>query len=418
MFKLRRFFKRRTRPLAYSEGAYLAIDFQRNVARLNGTNYTAVSSVPNYSFSRALAAYHLNQNGDLVTFASGAARITDRGLLMEGAATNKTLQSQTFDNASWTKVNVTVTANQAYAPDGTLTADKIEATTTASTSLTQNVTSGATNAGSWSIYAKKGNSATAANQFRVRNQTAATTIIDGTLNYDTGVWTYLTGSSGVTVYPLANGWYRLTFEVNSGITSGNTVRGLYGFTSTGTAGDYCYLWGAQYEDTVYATSYIPTVAGTVTRPVDVLTIGSLSIAYPMASMVEFSRVADSGALSMMLHHDAGSTAESSYIGVDSSDLATAVQIAGSATQANPTVAGAISTRAVCRIGARFGTNSVHVGKGGSVGTEDTVATAPSTITTLRIGGGVSGVSPAYAEIRNLLVRNATMTDSDIKRLST
>lgn len=69
--------------------------------------------------------------GAVQTFAADAPQRTDRGLALEPAATNILLRSQEFDNASWIKaaagtgVIPVVTANDAIAPDGTLTADKV-----------------------------------------------------------------------------------------------------------------------------------------------------------------------------------------------------------------------------------------------------------------------------------------------------
>ena len=64
--------------------------------------------------------------GDLTfTRASDATRVASNGLI-EKVRTNLVLQSQTFDNASWTKTTdgqVTITANAAVAPDGTTTAE-------------------------------------------------------------------------------------------------------------------------------------------------------------------------------------------------------------------------------------------------------------------------------------------------------
>ena len=67
---------------------------------------------------------------NVVTEAYGAyiATATLKKYLPEGARTNLCLQSQTLDNATWVKSNVTVTADEAVAPDGTTTADTLTAT--------------------------------------------------------------------------------------------------------------------------------------------------------------------------------------------------------------------------------------------------------------------------------------------------
>ena len=61
----------------------------------------------------------------LVTFtrASSGTYVGSDGLV-KTATTNLLLRSEEFDNASWVKLNSTVTANAATAPNGSLTADK------------------------------------------------------------------------------------------------------------------------------------------------------------------------------------------------------------------------------------------------------------------------------------------------------
>ena len=198
-----------------------------------------------------------------------------RGLLVEEARTNLLLRSQEFDNAAYTNSNVTVTANAIAAPDGTTTADLLAAASTASVNLQQSSAVAATSA-TYSIFVKKGSGATQANAFRLRNTTTATTLVEVTINYDTGVLTYVTGSTGATSVNFGNGWWRVVLTATTGITSGDTIRCDQCFVGASTIGHSAYVWGAQLEAGAFATSYIPTIASTVTRSADVATItGSL-----------------------------------------------------------------------------------------------------------------------------------------------
>ena len=63
---------------------------------------------------------------DLITFSRGTlATVTDANGRIVWAPHNLLLASEQFDASSWTKSNVTVTANYAAAPNGTTTADRV-----------------------------------------------------------------------------------------------------------------------------------------------------------------------------------------------------------------------------------------------------------------------------------------------------
>ena len=199
--------------------------------------------------------------------------LAPKGILIEEQRTNLLTYSQDWTNAAWSKTNITVTAAATASPDGTTNAQRLQATTTAATNVsTAGIAATATSA-TFSVYVKQGSSATAANSFALRNNTTATNLVLGTLNYSTGVWTYSTGSTGVTVSNAGNGWWRLQISASSGITAGNILIAYTGFLgASATAGDNLFAYGAQLEAGAFATSYIPTVASQVTRSGDACNI--------------------------------------------------------------------------------------------------------------------------------------------------
>jgi hypothetical protein len=246
-----------------SKGIRLALDFTSGVLDSRIT------------FTRASNGTRVNSSGIIESIASNLPRfdydpvtLAPKGLLIEEQRTNLLTYSSEFDNAVWTKTNATVSANVTIAPDGTLTADKLEPATTASTSIYQSVVIAASSY-TGSVYVKKGSGASDANRFYLRDPITSTTLLQVAIDYDTLVITYVIGSTGASVQNVGNGWLRVSLTITSSLTIGNTLR--YGVCFVGnneTAGEFAYAWGAQLEAGAFPTSYIPTTSATVTRVAD------------------------------------------------------------------------------------------------------------------------------------------------------
>lgn len=199
------------------------------------------------TFTRATTATTIGPTGLVVSVGTGIARsyydpttLTYLGYLSEGARTNLCLQSEAFDNAVWVKTNVSVTANNAIAPDGNTTADTLTATLALGTCLQAiTITTASQTASCW-----------------VKRRTGA-----GVINLS---------ADGVTFTPIAvtAAWQR--FQVTQSLVAGV----INSFFRIDTNGDAIDVWGAQYETAAFASSYIPTTTVAVTRNADVLTYAS------------------------------------------------------------------------------------------------------------------------------------------------
>jgi hypothetical protein len=196
-------------------------------------------------------------------------------ILVEPQRTNLALYSEQFNNAAWSKGTITtVTANTVISPDGTQNADTVTCNGSG-VLFTRQITYLATTAKcSNSIYAKKGNT----RYFAFRNFGDSGGKHD-VFDFDTKTWTQNT-SAVLSYEELDNGWFRLK-SVNSDVL-GNYFISF--FPTENTSGEEVdtvnnknvYVWGAQAEVGSYATSYIPTVASSVTRNADVISKTGIS----------------------------------------------------------------------------------------------------------------------------------------------
>jgi hypothetical protein len=201
--------------------------------------------------------------------------LAPKGILVEEARTNLQTYSQEFDNAIYGKINSTVSANVTTAPDGTTSADALtDNATVGGHSLSVSTVVPATTH-TLTVYAK----ANSITSIMLYSFTASGGV---GFNLSNGTTFTVTGApllASYSITPAGNGWYRCAIQF-TGTGTATPQFGIYtvvggAFSYSGT-GQSAFLWGIQVEAGAFATSYIPTVASTVTRAADVATInGSL-----------------------------------------------------------------------------------------------------------------------------------------------
>jgi hypothetical protein len=178
---------------------------------------------------------------------------------------NKLLFTEQFDNAYWTKANLTVIPNAYQAPDGSFTADRIVETAAVSVfhDLSSSVSTSMT-AGqyyNYSIYLRAGERSKIGIHFT--NNAPFGGVIWPELSVDL-ITMAITGAQSNVLWPkiedASNGWLRVSFTALCTVTSASAVAvrprdasGTSVYTGDITKG--FYAWGAQLQNSVSPTTY-------------------------------------------------------------------------------------------------------------------------------------------------------------------
>ena len=239
---------------------------------------------------RATSATRVNNEGLIETVGLNIPRLdysngSCPSILVEPQRTNLLLRSEEFDVDPWSRTFTTVTANDALSPDGTTNADKLIVNNSASIgAYIQQLITKSSIAITYTVSCfAKANELNAIRLY-VRDSISALNnaqvyynISDGSLLIaSTSGGTFSNASSTIT--SAGNGFYRVNLTFTSSTDTQLQVRIIPYDTikTTGNATDGIYIWGTQLEAGSYATSYIPTVASTVTRNADVISKTGIS----------------------------------------------------------------------------------------------------------------------------------------------
>jgi hypothetical protein len=369
------------------------------------------------SITRASSGYAETAAGTLVNFGSGVLRRTDRGVLIEGARTNLLTRSQAFDDASWTKNNVTVTADATTAPDGTTTADLVyPATTGASRGIYQAV-SGSSAAYTHSFFLKAAGKTVAA-MIGITGTSATATYFDLSAGTIGNVGTGQTAA----IQALGNGWYRCSIT-STDVPAFVEVRivdanGSLSVTANGTDG--IFLWGAQLEAAAFASSYIPTAASTVTRAADEVTATTPSTGGPLSLYVEAGPKQATGSFAPIGVEWSDNTVNNRvglYASLTLNDQWRTFSVDGGSGQADQQ--SGTYTAAVQKIASRYATNDIRAAVDGTLGTADTTCTIPAGLTTFRIANGVQGSGThSFGYLRRAAIFPSALSDAQLQAITT
>jgi hypothetical protein len=330
----------------------------------------------------------VGSNGLIQTAASDVPRFDHNpatgeslGLLVEEARTNTLTYSEQFDNAAWLKVNATVTANQAIAPDGTLTMDELVDDATSGTHRFAEAFTPPSSNFTISAYVKYTNSAWVYLHYFMYGCA---------FNIQTGVvGTPTANAASPSIIPMGNGVYRISVNITNnvgsdgvgfGLSTGNSV--LASYVGTGSS---AFVWGLQVEAGSFPTSYIPTTTATVTRAADVAsmtgtnfsswynnsegtflaTIPAVSLTYNLRYLIDCGSSATSGA---------GASGHVLFGNLNNTNVAGGVTDVSNDSVAGPSAA---YTGNIVRVSYAYKVNNFNAAVNGTLGTLDTSGAIPT-----------------------------------------
>ncbi|MBM3271063.1 MAG: hypothetical protein FJZ01_25820 [Candidatus Sericytochromatia bacterium] len=207
-----------------------------------------------------------------------AALTSSQGLILEQASTNVCLQSEDFQT-TWSPTYVTITPNDAVAPDGSQTADKIDDPYPGNTCRVEQAVTIATDSSWWaaSVFLKKDSTTSRFPELELRLTGSSMVDIAGRINTQTGE-TYQSASTGagaVKAYDAGDYWRLVVTAKNNG--SGNVTATVYVYparsttlngAATDSATGYIHAWGAQLENLPFASTYTRTTDSSASRAPD------------------------------------------------------------------------------------------------------------------------------------------------------
>lgn len=386
-------------------GAYgVELDFASGIYRKGYQVASDLGGLDDMSFARPSLATFETAPGVVQNYPSGEARIIpEKGLVVEYGAQNILLRSSEFDHATWfkrrtgTAVLPTVVANDAVAPDGTTTADKV----------TLNLGGGSS--GSDHAYVEQSIATTVGAKY------AGTMWVKG-VDGEKILYRHIAGGS-YAIHTFNGAWQRIgRVETAAGATGTFEIalRGTLGSSASATF----HAWGAQLELGDAPTSLMPTTDAAATRREDTAYLENLLLAG--CSVLIDATITGGGSdtkvgsrVFLTLYSGDGSQNRISLVNDGTGGIRTVVE-------ANDLVQGSSISPAVAPAGIeqqlafRLSTDDSIMARNGATANWIFDGAIPNVLTRLGIGTSPSGAEARLGGIiRRIVIFPFALTDSDL-----
>lgn len=378
-------------------------------------------------FTRATTANFVNNTGIIQGTSAGIPRLDYRvsescpHILVEPQRTNICLRSQELDNASWTKQNVTVTANSTTSPDGTVNAEKVAKNgVSADDKIEQSIAISNSTEYSISAFLKNNdnpNGGKTTLAFRVSGGTLFRKGYEWTGSTLAATTTFASGTrTNEFIEDYGNDWYRVGFSFTSDGTYGDFEIDVD--RSGGTSTTSIYAWGCQLEEGGFKTSYIETSTASVTRNGEVFErtgIADLINSSEGVLFIEMAALADSGVHRQISLSD-GSADNRVSIGLSNSTGNLSAQIkSGGAFSMNK--AKTATQTNFNKIAVKWKVNDMAVWLNGSEVDTDVSGAAPIGLNELSFQRGDDS-NWFFGKVRQIQVYKTALSDAQLGALTT
>lgn len=407
--------------------AYSPTATERVLPRM-ALDFTTGTLDPRVTVTRALntatrvnsSGYIEGVNANLPRFDYNPSTLAPLGLLIEESRTNQIQQSQALGTSPWTVSAATISADQAISPDGTQNADLLYP---ASTGTSREVYQAAGYTGgvayTLSIYAKAAGMSWITFGAGVGSGAAARLAF---FNVSTGV-VGTTGASisNASITSVGNGWYRISLRYTPAGAGGfieiSPVDGDNNYTGTKTGTNGVYLWGAQIEAGAFATSYIPTVASSVTRNADVVSMTGTNFSswYNQTQGTFVANTSSSAPSARSLTVSAGAVANQLYL---QSAVATSIAFNVFISSAFVAQLGSLPASLLKKVAAAYKVNDFAASVNGGAADTDTLG-ALATFDRVNLGANALGTGGFLnGHILKISYYNLRLTNAELQAFST
>lgn len=380
------------------------------------------NGVGDFSATRNSTATRVNKDGLIETVAQYTPRLNYDLIngkpdscphyLLEPQVTNMLPRSEDFDTG-WIKNGASINTNQIISPDGSLSAYELVEDSANSTHNIYDVAGTIGNVETLSVFAKKNTRSFIALQGG--NSSCYYGLGDGTVSTETN-------STGK-IEDFGNGWFRCSMTFTRASNTNNYIYAAISQSQAFYQGDgssSVYIWGAQLEQSLYSTSYIPTSGTTVTRAADSANNAGDASTFNSEEGIlyaEIQALANDGTNRIIALSDGtGSNLVRFYFSNSSNRIVAQIKNGGS-TQATFDIAG-ITVQNFNKVAVKYKANDFAIWINGTQRDTDISGSTPTGLSELAFDDG-AGSSDFYGKTKDIRYYDTEgMTDTEINNLLT